>query len=120
LFCQSTRFSLQQHGNMKKVFLFLCLAFAANLAVRAQTTNSVPTAAQQNGFPQWLVVRILQEARPVLQPVTGLNLGQMIQAYRNGGLTISYICRDELDVCKGVYRVVAGGGDVTIVVVDSF
>jgi hypothetical protein len=108
-----------------KRFLYVFTLLAAVLPCSVSTLSAQQAGASPQAnptaqvFPQWLVVAVLQEARPILQPSIGLNLGQMIQAYRNGGITIEYLCRCAEDQTKGVYRVGFGGGSVLINIMDN-
>jgi hypothetical protein len=106
---------------MKQLLFCILLVLLPCLPLQAQSNATQQAQVPGHQYPQWLVVRILQEARPALQPTTGMNLGQMIQAYRNGSVTIEYLCRDETDICRGVYRVSAeAGGIITISIEDTF
>jgi hypothetical protein len=106
-------------------FLLLAVSFvAAQGNSNGNSNNGNPASNGVNNvwgyvpggaIPQALAVHIIQEARAWGQANFGLGLGQMMQLYREGELTIAYV-----PVVPPIlmFRVSYGGNRV--VVIDSF
>jgi hypothetical protein len=78
--------------------------------------NNSSTTSQSAVLPNALVVRILHDAQPFFNAQTGINLGQLIQAYRNGTCTIVLVATNP--PTNNVFRVRMGGLD-TIIIIDE-
>jgi hypothetical protein len=120
-----------QYREMKQLLLsigFLLFSFSISIAqswppVAGETSSpcagvSTQSTVQGGGagagaaalvqWPMNKVVMILREARPFF---SGMNLGQMIQAYHNCGCVITYLG-------EGYFRVVIGGTAIVIAISD--
>ena len=107
-----------------KQLLFLCgivlaLMIGSNQAAKAQNNGNpiYPAWVTTGQIPQNVAVHLVQEVRPMLQQAFGLSLGQLIQRYNNGQLTIVIETTSPPTVV--VFRVSYGGISIEIID-DSF
>jgi hypothetical protein len=101
--------------------MVLGLMLGGHLEVNAQGSNNsnpvYPSWVLNGEIPQNVAIRLAQEARPVFQQAFDLSLGQLIQRYQDGQLTIAIEATSPPTVV--VFRVTYGGISITVVD-DSF
>jgi hypothetical protein len=72
----------------------------------------------QAAIPPLLIVRVRIAARPWLQQTFGLSMGQIIQKYNNGEITVVYLPTSPPSAVLS-FRVSYGGGLIIIEIDDS-
>lgn len=103
---------------MKKLVCILTLSMMGLCAVHGQNPNG-PSPGNGQGWQQspvltWQhVQRALREARQWAQQNFGLSLGQMIQAYAAGNLTVELV---ETNPPSWTFRVSYGGEGILVVI----
>lgn len=107
---------------MKNLLLAVFLLLAASGPAFAHDhyagEQGSATQAQQEITPS-LAYKICNAAQPALYPYTGMTTAELVEAYYDGMVTITYIGTDPNDPHKKLYRVSAGGGTVVSGIIDE-
>jgi lysophospholipase L1-like esterase len=105
---------------MKQVVVILALCALGWGTLSAQNSpgnnggGNGNNSSQAAAMPNWLVVRILHQAQPYFNAQSGINLGQLIQQYRNGNCTIALVATTP--PTSNVYRVSFGGALIDVLI----
>lgn len=102
---------------MKKLVVVLALCALGWGTVSAQGNGNPASGANQSQsatLPNATVVRVLREAQPFFGAQSVISLGQLLQAYRNGGCVIELVATNP--PTENVYEVRFGGGSVVILI----
>ena len=103
---------------MRSLALILLL-FWGSLANAGQPSLLMGTQVEcVQGFPEWLVADVLEAACVESQHFSDIGMESLLLYYHDGTAAIDYLGRDAVNPAMGRYRVVAGGGMVTVEIID--
>jgi hypothetical protein len=112
---------------MKRFLSFIAFVLLTATIVLAQggngnggnSTNNNPNNynAANYPLPHAVTVQILQQAHPYFNGLFGINLGQLVQAYRRGDCVIQFLGLGNLPSTI-VFQVTFGGG-ISIVIIED-